>query len=201
MKKLLVLIILINLSGCKSEEKSVKQKNIVTYNCECVNLITDDKNTQESITAIQECISKGNEEYSEYLENLAIKYLDKNPSAPVEQAQNWVTTWLTKKMVERCPRYSKIVSEFAFQNRNDSEIIKKVASKICEEINSLKSSELSWAQIDPIFIKQTTMNNLAITNIYNLNDKKEMNEYSTDLVQELVATCDKYKDFTIKMKR
>ena len=201
MKKLLVLILIFNLSSCNSQKKEKTEKSIVEYSCECISNIPEKENNAELIAETQKCISDSYEEYAEYVENLANKYFEKNPNAELEDAQNWIRKVLTEKLVKNCPRYSKIVSQVAFEKRNSSDIIKDVAKKVCEEINALKTTELSWNEIDPIFIRQTAMNDQAINEKYNLNDKAEMNKYSNDLVQELVVNCEKYKEFTIKMKK
>ncbi len=200
MRNILLLILLFNLSSCNSQNKDKTEKKIVEDSCECILSIPENKNNAELIAETQKCISDSYEKYAEYVENLAVKYFAKNPNAELVDAQNWIRKILTEKLVKNCPRYSKIVSQVAFENRNSSNIIKEVAYKVCEEIKLLKTTELSWNEIDPIFIRQTAINDQAIREKYNLNDKAEMNKYSTDLVQELVINCQKYKEFTVKIK-
>jgi hypothetical protein len=200
MRNILLLILLFNLSSCNSQNKDKTEKKIVEDSCECIFSIPENKNNAELIAETQKCISDSYEKYAEYVENLAVEYFAKNPNAELVDAQNWIRKILTEKLVKNCPRYSKIVSQVAFENRNSSNIIKEVAYKVCEEIKSLKTTELSWNEIDPIFIRQTAMNDQAIREKYNLNNKAEMNKYSTDLVQELVINCQKYKEFTVKIK-
>jgi hypothetical protein len=201
MRNILLLILIFNLSSCNSQKKEKKEKNIVEYSCECITSIPENENNAELISETQKCITDSYEKYAEYVESLANKYFDKNPNAELIDAQNWIRKVVTKNLVKNCPRYSKIVSEVAFEKRNTSDIIKEVADKVCEEINSLKTTELSWNEIDPIFIRQTAMNDQAIRAKYNLDNKTEMKKYSTDLVQELVVNCEKYKQFTMKIKK
>ena len=201
MRNLLLLILVFNLSSCNSQKKEKTEKNIVEYSCDCITQIPENKDNSQLLAETQKCISDSYEVYEEYIENLANKYFKKNPNAELIDAQNWIRKVLTEKLVKNCPSYSKIVSQIAFEKRNNSEIIKEVAEKVCEEINALKVKELTWEEIDPIFVRQTVMYDQAIREKYNLNDKTEMKKYSTDLVQELVVTCEKYKQFTIKMKK
>ncbi|GAA3575575.1 hypothetical protein [Snuella lapsa] len=201
MRNLLLLILVFNLSSCHSQKKEKTEKNIVEYSCDCIAEIPKDKDNQELLIETQKCISDSYEVYTKYVENLANKYFEKNPNAQLTDAQNWIRKVLTEKLVKNCPRYSKIVSQIAFKKRNDSDIIKEVAKKVCEEINALKVKELSWNEIDPIFVSQTVMNDQAIREKYDLNNKTEMTKYSTDLVQELVATCERYRQFTVKIKK
>lgn len=201
MKNILLLILTLNLSSCNSGKKEKTEQNIVEYSCECITRIPENENNAELVAETQKCITNSYEKYAKYVESLANKYFDENPNTELIDAQNWIRKVVTKNLVKKCPRYNKIVSEVAFEKRNSSYIIKDVADKVCEEINTLKTSELSWNEIDPIFIRQTAMNDQAISEKYDLNDKTEMKKYSTDLVQELVVNCEKYKQFTVEMEK
>lgn len=56
---------------------------------------------------------------------------------------------------------------------------------------------MNWKKITPIFTKKLRRYDGEIRKEYNLNDSDEMDKCSKDLVQELVLTCERYKQFTV----
>ena len=198
MNRSLLLIAIMLLTACNTQKK---EKNIVQNSCDCISNISIGNEDPELVNEVQKCVSKSYEVYSEFVDDLVNKYLEKNKNSNLTDAQNWVRIWLSGKLVEHCPRYSKIVSEVALQNRNSTDLIKEIANEVCEEIKELGEMELSWKVIDPIFVRKLNKNNQAIMAKYNLNDKNGMNKYSTDLVQELMVSCEKYKQFAVQQTK
>lgn len=198
MTRLIVFFVFFSFTTCNSQ---MKKKNIIEFSCECITVIPEKDDDSELLVEIQNCISESYVTYHEYVDDLANKYFDKNPNAELVDAQNWIRKVLTERLVKECPRFSDFVSNTAFKDRNSTDLVKEISKQVCSEIDNLGDIELSWKVIDPIFVRQMKIYNREINAKYNLRDKEGMDDYSRDLVQELVSTCPKYKEFTLKTNK
>jgi len=200
--KILQCIILASILSisCGNNPKSGSKSTMLEHICDCITQIDEAIDHTEQVKLSKECFQVNIDKHGDYLSDLAKDYLEKHPEEDINKVDKKMRDALSKKLVQNCSRFNKIVTNKAFSNsRPKEDIIVKTSREICERVNKLDDNELTWENLDPIFERQVGVNSVEIHKTYNLSNNSDMTTFSNKLVEELVLNCDKYRMFTAKM--
>ncbi len=81
---------------------------------------------------------------------------------------------------------------------NKEELIKKLSSKVCKEIQALDSEKMNMKIVYEIIFKITKENLEEIKKEYDLDIENGMQIFTNELIKELMPNCKIFHDLVIK---
>ncbi|GAA0728529.1 hypothetical protein GCM10009430_37790 [Aquimarina litoralis] len=169
---------------------SQTKEQLIKDNCECLKQISSDLNNDQKSKSLMDCSLNAFKKNRIYTEKVVKEFTGKN-QIDGKDVFKYHQEVFDDIMMDNCDLYKEIMIEVLGIDKSN-EVIQKIGSKVCKELDDNLNQEKIKITIDKI-----TKDNLeSITQKYKTDEKK----YVDDLRFYLVNNCGKYRKYSLEYK-